>query len=108
MMEVDFPKFPEHVQNKIYNARSGITGIGSIIFRDEEKWISAAGGDPHEFDKKVIAPYKGELELWYQDNLSFTTDLKLLFCTLWVILFSKSEIQYKIFKDLPKKPNSLT
>ena len=108
MMEVDFLKFPEHVQNKIYNTRPGITGIGSIIFRDEEKWISAAGGDPHKFDKKVIAPYKGELELWYQDNLSFITDMKLLFCTLWVILFSKSEIQYKIFKDLPKKPNSLT
>ena len=40
-MYVDFKKFPEAVQMKIYNVKPGITGIGSIIFRDEEKWISS-------------------------------------------------------------------
>ena len=39
-MEVDFMKFPEHIQAVIYDAVPGMTGIGSIIFRDEEKWIS--------------------------------------------------------------------
>ena len=107
LMEVDFLKFPEHVQRKIYNVKPGITGIGSIIFRDEEKWISNAGTDPHEYDRKVIAPYKGELELWYQKNQSFLTDAKLLFCTFWVILFPASRITYRIFKGLPAKPKSL-
>lgn len=106
-MEVDFLKFPEHVQKVIYNSNPGITGIGSIIFRDEEKWISNAPGDKHEFYKKNIAPYKGELEIWYQNNLTFWTDVKLVFCTAWVIIFSKSELPFKIFKGLPPKPEEL-
>ena len=69
-MEVDFLKFPDHVQAVIYDAVPGMTGIGSIIFRDEEKWISAHDGDKHEFYRSHIAPYKGELEIWYQEHLS--------------------------------------
>lgn len=106
-MEVDFLKFPEDVQKVIYNTKPGITGIGSIIFRDEEKWISNAQGDPHEFYKKHIAPYKGELELWYQKNITIWTDLKLIFCTAWVIIFHKSNLPYNIFKGLPEKPETL-
>lgn len=107
LMEVDFMKFPEEVRNKIYNSRPGITGIGSIILRDEEKWISNADGDPHEFDEQVIAPYKGGLELWYQDNISFATDMKIIFCTAWVVFFHKSDLPYRIFKGLPEKPGAL-
>ena len=107
LMEVDFMKFPEHIRHKIYNSKPGITGIGSIIFRDEEKWISNAGIDPHEYDKMVIAPYKGALELWYLENMSFLTDLKLVFCTAWVVFFPESNLPYKIFKGLPDKPESL-
>ncbi len=106
-MEVDFLKFPEPVQKVIYNTPPGITGIGSIIFRDEEKWISNAPGDKHEFYKNSIAPYKGELEIWYQRNLSFITDAKLIFCTAWVIIFPKSELPFRIFKGLPPKPVEL-
>lgn len=106
-MEVDFFKFPEHVQKVIYNSKPGITGIGSIIFRDEEKWISNAGGDKHEFYKNHIAPYKGELELWYQKHLSFYTDFMLIFLTAWVIIVPKSELAYQVFKDLPERLKEL-
>jgi len=106
-MEVDFFKFPKHVQAVIYNSNPGITGIGSIIFRDEENWISNAPGDKHEFYKSHIAPYKGELELWYQQHLSFYTDFMLIFLTAWVILFPQSNLTYSIFKDLPLKPAEL-
>ena len=65
---------------KIYNVKPGLTGIGSIIFRDEESIISAvADEDPHEFYKRIIAPYKGELEMWYQSNNSLFLDLQLIF-----------------------------
>ena len=107
LMKVDFDKYSEEVQKVIYNSKPGITGIGSIIFRDEEKWMSNVKGDPHEFDKNVIAPFKGELELWYQKNLSFFTDLKILFCTIWVVLFSESNMPNKLFKELPQKPKEL-
>ena len=102
-MDFEFDSYSEEVREIIYNTLPGITGAGSIIFRDEEKQISAAKGDKHEFYKKNIAPYKGELEMWYLNNISFSTDIKLLFITAWVIFYPKSNLIYKIFKGLPLK-----
>ena len=99
-----FKAYTKDVQAKIYNVKPGLTGIGSIIFRDEESIISAVKDeDPHQFYKRVIAPYKGDLELWYQNNNSFVLDLKLIFMTAWVILFPNSRLYEKWFKDLPKR-----
>jgi lipopolysaccharide/colanic/teichoic acid biosynthesis glycosyltransferase len=99
-----FTAYNEEVQSKIYNVKPGLTGIASIIFRDEESIISAVTDeDPHEFYTRVIAPYKGELEIWYQSNRSFLLDLQLIFMTAWVIFFPKSNLIFKLFKDLPKK-----
>jgi lipopolysaccharide/colanic/teichoic acid biosynthesis glycosyltransferase len=97
-----FSAYCKEVQDQIYKVKPGLTGIGSIIFRDEESIISAIKDeDPHEFYKRVIAPYKGELEMWYQDHRSFFLDLQLIFMTAWVILFPKSRLYEKWFKDLP-------
>jgi len=104
-MQVDFEKYSNDVQKKIYNVRPGLTGIGSIIFRDEESLISLAAENenPHDFYKRVIAPYKGELEIWYQQHNSFFLDLQLIFITAWVILVPTSKLYEKWFKDLPKR-----
>ena len=100
----NFTAYNEDVQSRIYNVKPGLTGIGSIIFRDEESIISAVKDeDPHEFYKRVIAPYKGELEMWYQSNNSFFLDLQLIFMTAWVILVPTSKLYEKWFKDLPKR-----
>jgi lipopolysaccharide/colanic/teichoic acid biosynthesis glycosyltransferase len=56
-----------------------------------------------EFYKRIIAPYKGELEMWYQSNCSFLLDLQLIFMTAWVILVPTSKLYEKWFKDLPKR-----
>lgn len=101
-MEVDFLKFPEEIQKVIYNAKPGITGIGSIVYRDEESLISESGMEPHEFYKKHLAPHKGELEIWYQKNMSLLSDMKIIFLTIWVIIKSKSDPIYMVFKDLPR------
>jgi lipopolysaccharide/colanic/teichoic acid biosynthesis glycosyltransferase len=106
-MESDFYKFSEHVQDVIYDTPPGITGIGSIIFSDEEKWISNAEGDKHEFYREHIAPYKGELELWYLNNISFYTDFMLIFLTFWLFVAPASNLIYRIFKDLPERPEEL-
>jgi len=99
-----FSAYNAEVQSKIYNVKPGLTGIGSIIFRDEESIISAVTDeDPHDFYRRIIAPYKGELEIWYQNNKSFLLDLQLVFMTAWVIVFSKSKLYEKWFKNLPKR-----
>ena len=99
-----FTAYNDDIQSKIYNVKPGLTGIGSIIFRDEESLISAVTEEnPHDFYKRVIAPYKGELEMWYQLNRSFILDLQLIFMTAWVILVPNSKLYEKWFKDLPKR-----
>ena len=99
-----FLAYNEEVQSKIYIVKPGLTGIGSIVFRDEESIISAViDKNPHDFYKRVIAPYKGELEMWYQEHCSFILDLKLIFTTAWVIIFPETKLYEKWFKDLPKR-----
>ena len=102
LMDVSFKLYPEHVQEVIYNSKPGMTGIGSLIFRDEEKIVSEAQ-DPIAM-YATIYPYKGTLELWYQKNASLYTDFIIIFLTAWSILFPKNQLTHKIFKDLPLRP----
>lgn len=111
VMQKSFDQYPPDVQAVIYHVPPGITGIGSIIFRDEEALISKvkeAGQDPWEFYKNEIYPYKGQLEKWYQDHQSFFTDLKILFLTAWVIVFPNSDLHFRLFKSLPGRPEEMT
>jgi lipopolysaccharide/colanic/teichoic acid biosynthesis glycosyltransferase len=99
-----FSAYNDDVQSNIYKVKPGITGIGSILFRDEEAIISAVSDeDPFEFYKRIIAPYKGEVEMWYQKNCSFYLDIQLILMTAWVILFPKTTLYEKWFSNLPKR-----
>ncbi len=98
-----FDAYPEDIRYKVYDSVPGITGVGSIVFRDEEKLISGCGMEPSTYYKQYIAPHKGELEIWYNANKSLWVDLKLIFITAWVILFPESNIIYKWFPSLPNK-----
>ena len=101
LMEVSFKLYPEDVQRVIYNCRPGMTGIGSLIFRDEEKIVSEAA-DPKAM-YAAIYPYKGALDLWYQKNASLYTDFMIIFLTAWSILFPENKLVNKVFKDLPSR-----
>ena len=104
LVQKTFNAYSSNFQDKIYNIKPGLTGIGSIVFRDEESIISSISDeDPHIFYERVIAPYKGELEMWYQQNASLLLDFKLIFITIWVVLFSNSKLYYKWFSDFPKR-----
>ena len=104
LVQKTFNAYSSNFQDKIYNIKPGLTGIGSIVFRDEESIISSISDeDPHIFYERVIAPYKGELEMWYQQNASLLLDFKLIFITIWFVLFSNSKLYYKWFSDLPKR-----
>ncbi|RPD40477.1 sugar transferase [Chitinophaga barathri] len=102
LVDKTFNAYPENVQKRVYDSKPGITGIGSIVFRDEELLISSATVPPAQYYEAVIAPYKGELELWYQQHKSLITDLKLIFLTAWVIIFPNSKLPYKL-RNLPQR-----
>ena len=106
VMKISFEAYPKSIQKVIYNVKPGLTGIGSIVFRDEEDIITKVktdGGDIMDFYKNKIYPFKGNLEVWYQKNKSFVLDLTLIFITAWAILFPDTKVYEKLFKDLPKR-----
>jgi lipopolysaccharide/colanic/teichoic acid biosynthesis glycosyltransferase len=107
VMVKSFDAYPDDVKKVIYNVRPGLTGIGSIIFRDEEKLITdikEKGGDAWQFYKNDIYPFKGQVEQWYQSNQNFLTDFKIIIVTAWVILIPNSQLVYQWFPSLPKRP----
>ena len=101
LMRKSFDLYTPEVQAVIYNTRPGITGIGSVIFRDEEKLVSESKDMQATY--RDIFRYKGALELWYQQHISFYTDFMIIFLTAWQILFSESKLVYKVFPSLPKR-----
>jgi lipopolysaccharide/colanic/teichoic acid biosynthesis glycosyltransferase len=106
VMAISFNAYPSEVQSVIYKIKPGLTGIGSIIFRDEEELITSIknkGEDTWEFYTNKIYPFKGEVEQWYQSNFSFIVDFKIIFITAFVIIFPNSSIVYESFKTLPKR-----
>lgn len=111
LLKKGFQNYKAEVQSIIYTKRPGITGIGSIVFRDEELLVTTykdLGKNPSEYYKTYIFPYKGVLEYWYAQNSSLVVDFKILFLTFWSLVNSDSQLVYKAFKNLPPKPESLT
>ena len=102
-----FSFYPRQIQSSISLVRPGLSGIGSIIFRNEEDIIQSQG-DAKEFYALEIAPYKGELEKWYVSRENIVIYFALIFLTAWVVLFPKSKIVWKTFKSLPAPPGSLS
>lgn len=106
VMQKSFDGYPEDVKTVIYNVKPGLTGIGSIVFRDEETLITKVkeeGGDIWYYYTNVIYPYKGKLEQWYQENQSFKVDFFILFLTAWAILSPNNQLVFKIFRGLPAR-----
>ncbi|THH34555.1 sugar transferase [Neolewinella litorea] len=104
VMQKSFDQYPEPVRAVIYNVKPGITGIGSIVFRDEEQLITQVrdqGGDTWAYYRDVIYPHKGMVEQWYQANQSFWVDLKILLLTAWVIIQPDSDLVYRAFPEVP-------
>jgi len=105
LVDKTFDPYPEEVKARIYTVKPGLTGIGSIVFRDEEAILSECvrkGMDINEAYAKIVSPYKGALEMWYLDHISLWTDAMLIFLTAWVIVFPKSQLVYKVFRDIPE------
>ena len=106
MVPKTYSKYSKSARQIMNTVRPGLTGIGSIFFRDEEKFLSN-NKDSMNFYQTTIIPYKSLLELWFVDNNSIYLYFKIIIVTVWVVLFPKSKNYLYFFKELPKKPDSL-
>lgn len=66
----DYLLFYSEFQKKRHNAKSGITGWAQVNGRNAISWEQ-----------------KFEYDVWYVNNISFTTDLKIIFLTIKKIIF---------------------
>lgn len=104
LVERGFNYYTDEVREQIVRTQPGLTGIGSIVFRDEEEIIEKTIKEARQCYIEDISPYKGTLELWYQGKQSFWMDMKIILCTVLVILMPGSNIYERMFPDLPKPP----
>lgn len=103
-----FNIYSDHVKSELKKIAPGLTGIGSIFFRDEEIILEKNKQMSYEeCYSNLIAPYKGELELWYVKNKSFMLYITLILLTAWVVLSPGSKLPLALFKTLPQPPKEL-
>ena len=79
----------------------GLTGIGSLIFRDEESIMERSGMDYNEIHDTIIAEYKGNLESWFYNNNTLGNYFKITIFTAWSVI--KPDTNFRpYFRDLPE------
>jgi lipopolysaccharide/colanic/teichoic acid biosynthesis glycosyltransferase len=83
--------------------RPGLSGVGSILFRDEEALLSNVA-DPITFDDQVITPYKGQIEHWFAVNQSVSLYFELIFTTVLVVLWPSSGLHQGLLRRVPEPP----
>jgi lipopolysaccharide/colanic/teichoic acid biosynthesis glycosyltransferase len=96
-----FGYFPEEVRCRAFLCKPGLTGIGSVVFRDEEEILARSQGGHEESYRRAMS-FKGALELWYLENRSATVDLKIILLTIITVVRPHTFLAYKWFKDLPQ------
>lgn len=104
-----FNAFNKEEQDTIIQVRPGLSGIGSIFFRDEEEMMERANvEDKKRFYIESISPYKGKIEAWYVEYQTISIYFRLIYLTLYVVISSNNKIDFsKIFKEFPSPPNDL-
>jgi len=99
-----FEMYPKHVQELIYkNNQPGLTGLGSLFFRNEEEMLERLGEHTEKSYREDIMPVKGELELFYRKNKSCWIDFKIIIFTALAVAFPRNTWHLKGFKRLPKR-----
>lgn len=101
-----FSAYPIKSQEVIKSVRPGLSGMGSIFFRNEEDFMDGSDNPDYIYDN-LIMPYKGELEEWFVLNQSMYLYFKLIFLTILIIFIPDRINAFLFFKDIPRPPESI-
>ena len=102
-----FLAFPETKRPIITSVLPGLSGIGSIVFRNEELLLSNAEDYSTDYYDSLIMPYKAELEEWYVNNQSIYLYFRLIILTVLVVLMPKKVNVWSQLKTVPIPPEEL-
>jgi len=105
-----FVVFDDEDQVNIKKVRPGLSGVGSIIFRDEEALLDKQENleDKEIFYDDIISPYKGKVESWYVKHQNIGMYFKLIWMTVLAVISPSTLINFeKMYSDFPKTPKEL-
>ena len=107
LVEKEYSRYSEYVKKSIMDCTPGLSGIGSIVFRNEEELLQKF--ESHEekdrFYYETIMPYKGNLEVWYVNHKNVFTYFKLIILTIEAVI--KGDCNWRKLKEIPKEPKEL-
>ena len=101
-----FDAYTKAAQIEIIKVRPGLSGIGSIVFRNETEMMRE-NLDVDKFYDDVIMPYKGDLEQWYVQNNSIFSYFFLIIMTIYVLISGSPRFLFSVYASLPKIPKIL-
>ena len=81
----DVPGYADRLRGddrRILELRPGITGLATLLFRDEERLLALAK-NPQAFNDAVVYPEKVRLNREYLETGRFWRDLGYVFATVW-------------------------
>ena len=95
-----FDAFSKRTKKLLILEKPGISGIGSIIFANEDNFLNEQ--NYNKVYNNIIMPYKGSLEEWFIKNNTTKNYLKLILLTFLIIPFPRNKYVWKWLKDLPQ------
>lgn len=101
-----YNSYPNHLQPKLKLIKPGLSGLTSLILRNEEEILSKVTY-PKEFHSNILAPFKAETEVWYSYKRNLANHLLLIFLTIVIVLIPKTKILSIFFKGRPKMSEEL-
>jgi len=81
-----FQHYADDIKAVIFKMRPGLTGMGTIIFRNEEQILFESKKEKMRCYAEDVIPLKGALEKWYFEHRSFWVDLKIIAATALAIV----------------------
>lgn len=108
LVRAGYDKYSEDVKEKLCKSRPGLSGIGSIVFRNEEQLMQNfdTTEEREKFYVDVVLPYKGALEVWYIRHKNVLMYFRLIFMTVEAVLNSEST-SWKKLNGIPEVPEEL-
>lgn len=102
LVKKQFMMYSQNDRIIIKSVKPGITGIGSIIFRDEEKFFNESKEESSKFYQNEIIPFKAKLEMWYCENRNIFIDHIIIIITILNVLLPNISIHNYLLKGIPR------
>ncbi|MGD8817285.1 MAG: sugar transferase, partial [Acidobacteriota bacterium] len=99
-----FSHYPDEAREYIVQVRPGITGVGAVVFRDEERLLEESPLPAQECHRDIFVPIKAELETWYVDHHGFVVDVKLVLLTAIAVFVPNGRMYAVGLKSLGLPP----